>query len=107
MLFTVCFPDYLATFYFLQIGAPPPLPLSPHTKVAFALPHHVTEEKKKMARRNGECESARGESKNICNGEVEEQVVEEGEKGEEKENLSSSDSSTFSDREEDNPPFIR
>ena len=74
--------------------------------MAFALPHHVTEEKKKMTRRNEECESARGESKNICNGEFEEQG-EEGEKGEEKENLSSSESSTFSDGDEDNPPFIR
>ena len=52
----------------------------------------------------GECEEKKGNSK----GRVEEQV--HSEKGEEermKEDFSSSESSTFSDGEEDNPPFIR
>ena len=111
--------------------------MSPATKVAFALPHHPTQENlphhptqekrphptqekrkkvdRKVKRRSendeqgeGECEKA--EKVNCEKGRgVEQQLAasERGEEGRVKENLSSSESSTFSDGEEDNPPFIR
>ena len=81
--------------------------MPPPTKVAFSLPH-ATEEKrigKKISRRNEE--SGRGLcEKEICKGGVEQPDGEKGEEGRMNENLSSSESSTFSDGEEDNPPFI-
>ena len=95
----------------LQIGAPAsPILLSPPAKVAFSLPPATEGKriKKKMMRRNGEGESARGEcEEKICRGGVEQLDGEKGEEGRAKENLSSSESSTFSDGEDDNPPFIR
>ena len=114
----------LARFECCQVGGRPAPPLSPATKVAFALPHHPTQEnlpphptqekRKKVDRkvnrrsenddeREGECEK---EEKVNCKKGLQ-LASERGEEGRVKENLSSSESSTFSDGEEDNPPFIR
>ena len=85
--------------------------MSPPTKVAFSLPHSNNEEKR-GATQNGEktkdkgCEEKSrrgGEGKVVDENQKHQQQDEEGADG----NFSSSGSSTFSDGEEDHPPFIR
>lgn len=118
----------LARFECCQVGGRPAPPLSPATKVAFALPHHPTQEnlpphptqekRKKVDRkvnrrsenddeREGECEKEEKVNCKKGRGVGQQLASERGEEGRVKENLSSSESSTFSDGEEDNPPFIR
>ena len=90
--------------------------MSPATKVAFALPHHPTQEnlphptqekRKKVDRKRENEEDKEGELEREEKGNCKKLNCERGEEGRVKENLSSSESSTFSDGEEDNPPFIR
>ena len=85
--------------------------MSPPTKVAFSLPHSNNEEKG-GATQNGEktkdkgCEEKSrrgGEGKVVVENQEHHQQDGEGADG----NFSSSGSSTFSDGEEDQPPFIR
>ena len=111
----------LASFECCQVGGRPALPLSPATKVAFALPHHPTQENlphhptqekrkkvdRKINRKRENEEDKKGELEREEKGNCKKLASERGEEVRVKENLSSSESSTFSDGEEDNPPFIR
>ena len=87
------------------------LSMSPPTKVAFSLPHSNNEGKRGTTQ-NGEktkdkgCEEKSrrgGEGKVVDENQEHHQQDGEGADG----NFSSSGSSTFSDGEEDHPPFIR
>ena len=85
--------------------------MSPPTKVAFSLPHPNNEEKRRKTQ-NGEKAKGKGcEEKSGRGGEG--KVVDDNQKHQQQDgegadgNFSSSGSSTFSDGEEDHPPFIR
>jgi len=93
----------------VQVGGRP-LSMSPPTKVAFSLPLSNNEEKRRKTQSGAKsndkgCEekSGRGgEGKVVDENQKHQQQDEEGADG----NFSSSGSSTFSDGEEDHPPFI-
>ena len=104
------------------MGACPPL--SPHTKVAFSLPHVSGNKRKKIEKkvrsRSDDGEREGGSEKVIFKGKVLEEEHDRcgnhhgehhrcdgGKVVDSEENHSSEESSTFSDGDEGNPPFIR
>ena len=87
------------------------LSMSPPTKVAFSLPHSNNEEKRRKTQNGAKAKDIGGEEKSGRGGGG--KVVDENQKHHQQDgegadgNFSSSGSSTFSDGEEDHPPFIR